>query len=254
MKKNIDSLTGALLAIWGSLMFLLTMLIFWIPIWLLIVFPEPKRSKIFIPMSRIWMRLFFFLSGLRLKVKGKENFAPGENYVVVCNHNSFMDVPLSSPFIPGANKTIAKHEFVKVPLFGMIYRRGSVLVNRKSEQSRKESYQAMRQVLEMGMHMCIYPEGTRNRSGEHLKSFQDGAFKLAVSTRKAIIPTLIFHTGLVLPANKPFYFRPIPIGIHFLEPVAVDEHTDAQELKERVYTIMWDYLESRKLGNGRYRL
>jgi 1-acyl-sn-glycerol-3-phosphate acyltransferase len=254
MKKTFDTIVGALLALWGSAMFLFTMLVFWIPIWLLILVPEPERTRRFIPLSRIWMRFFFILSGLRLTVKGREHFAPGENYVVVCNHNSFMDVPLSSPFIPGPNKTIAKHEFVKVPLFGLIYRRGSVLVNRKSEKSRKESYQAMRKVLESGMHMCIYPEGTRNRTGEHLKTFHDGAFKLAVSTGKAIIPAIIFHTGKVLPANRPFYFRPKPIGIHFLEPVNVDEQTDPQELKERVYRIMWDYLESRKLGNGYYRL
>jgi hypothetical protein len=50
----------------------------------------------------------------------------------------FMDIPISSPAIPSGNKTIAKIEMAKVPLFGILYKTGSVLVNRKSDQSRKE--------------------------------------------------------------------------------------------------------------------
>lgn len=254
MLKAFDKCKGFLLASWGALVFILTMLVFWIPMWLTIVLPEPKRTSVFIKLCRVWMYLFFFFSGLRLKVRGTEHFASNENYVVVCNHNSLMDVPLSSPFIPGANKTIAKDDFVKVPLFGMIYKRGSVLVNRKSEESRKESYQAMRQVLEMGMHMCIYPEGTRNRTGEPLKSFHDGAFKLAVSAQKSIIPAVIFNTGKSLPANKGFYFKPLPLAIHFLPPVDVHPDTDPQALKELIFKQMWTYIESRTNADGSYRL
>lgn len=254
MKKKIDLFIGKVMAVWFLIAFFTTMLIFWIPMWLTIFFADPKRTSDFIALSRMWMHVFFMFSGIRFTVRGQEHFASGENYVVVCNHNSFLDVPLSSPFIPGANKTIAKHEFSRIPLFGMIYKRGSVLVNRKSEQSRKESYQAMRKVLELGMHMCIYPEGTRNRSGEPLKSFHDGAFKLAVAAQKAIIPSVIFNTKKSMPANKGFYFKPYPLAIHFLPPVPVDDSTNPQELKEKVHKIMWDYIESRKNPNGDYRL
>ena len=254
MLQKLDKIKGMLLATWGAIVFILTMLIFWIPMWATKFLPEPKRTAVFIKICKVWMHVFFFFSGLRLKVRGTEHFAKDENYVVVCNHNSLMDVPLSSPFIPGANKTIAKDDFVKVPLFGMIYKRGSVLVNRKSDQSRKESYQAMHHVLELGMHMCIYPEGTRNRTGEPLKSFHDGAFKLAVSAQKSIIPTVIFNTGKALPSNKGFYFQPMRLAIHFLPPVEVDANTDAQELKDKVFKIMWAYIESRTNEDGSYRL
>src|SRR6185436_5631575 len=104
-------------------------------------------------------------------------FKNGENYIVVCNHNSFMDVPLTTPFIPGPNKTIAKIEMAKIPLFGLIYQRGSVLVDRKNEESRKNSYIKMKDVLQMGMHMCIYPEGTRNKTTAPLQPFHNGAFR-----------------------------------------------------------------------------
>ena len=184
----------------------------------------------------VWLRLV----GCPVKVKGKNNFAKGTAYIVTCNHNSLMDVPLSSPYIPGANKTIAKKSFAKIPLFGWFYSKGSVLVDRNSDASRRKSFEDMKRVLKQGMHMCIYPEGTRNRTNEPLKKFYDGAFKLAVETKTAIIPTLIFNTKKALPANKPFYFLPHKLEMHFLEAVIPGSNT-VEQLKEKVFAIMKEY-------------
>ena len=150
-----------------------------------------------------------------------------------------MDVPLSSPGIPGANKTIAKDEMAKIPLFGMIYKRGSVLVNRKSEESRRNSFLKMKEVLDLSLHMCIYPEGTRNKTSQPLQRFHDGAFKLAIETKKAVIPSLIFYTSKVLP-RKFFFFWPHKVEMHFLPAVPVDGKT-TQQLKEEVFEIMKTY-------------
>lgn len=187
------------------------------------------------------MGVFLPLIGCPLFVRGRKNFAPGETYVVVCNHNSLMDVPIATPAIPGGNKTIAKIEMAKIPIFGLMYRTGSVLVDRHSEKSRKDSYLEMRKVLEMGLHMCLYPEGTRNLTGQPLKSFHDGAFRLAIDSGKAIIPGIIFHTKKILPANKPFFLMPHKMEIHFLAPISARPGETTQSLKERVYKIMEDY-------------
>ncbi len=176
-----------------------------------------------------------------MRVKGRENFIKGENYIVICNHNSFMDVPVSSPAIPGGNKTIAKIEMSKIPLFGLLYKTGSVLVDRKSDHSRKESYNKMKEVLSMGLHMCIYPEGTRNKSAQPLKPFHSGAFRLSADTDKEIIPALIFNSRKVLPANKIFYAIPHKLEIHFLPGVKMNSNETTEQFKERVYGIMHDY-------------
>ena len=102
----------------------------------------------------------------------------------------------------------------------------------------------MKEVLDMGLHMCIYPEGTRNKSTEPLQRFHDGAFKLAVETKKQVIPAVIFHTRKVLP-RKTFYFWPHHVEMHFLAPVSVEEKT-VQQLKEEVFEIM----KSRLTANG----
>ena len=151
-----------------------------------------------------------------------------------------LDVPISCPFIPGANKTIAKKSFVKVPLFGWFYRKGAVLVDRKNEVSRRRSFEDMKRVLSLNMHMSVYPEGTRNRSDEPLKKFHDGAFKLAVSTGNAIIPAVILYSKKALPINKKFYFWPHRLEMHFLDAVPVNGQT-SEQLKEKVFGIMKEY-------------
>jgi 1-acyl-sn-glycerol-3-phosphate acyltransferase len=240
--KFIKEIAGRIFAIWAIVMFIATMLIMVIPFLLFSYWAKPPKNTLrFIKYSRVWMGIFLPLIGCPLFVRGRKNFAPGETYIVVCNHNSLMDVPIATPAIPGGNKTIAKIEMAKIPIFGMMYRTGSVLVDRKSDASRKDSYLQMRKVLDMGMHMCLYPEGTRNKTDQPLKSFHDGAFRLSIDSGKAIIPGIIFHTRKVLPASKPFYLMPHKMEMHFLPPIAPQPGDTTQTLKDRVYKVMWDY-------------
>ena len=232
-----------IIAVWALILFVFTLLPIAFLMWTIGVFDEPLRTKIFRQISIAWMSTFFFLTGCRLKVIGKKNFKPGEKYIVTCNHNSLMDVPVATPFIPAANKTIAKSSMAKIPLFGLIYKRGSILVNRNDKNSRKDSYRKMRNVLEMGMTMCIYPEGTRNKTDLPLKEFHDGAFKLAVETGTAIIPALIFHTKKVLPPGKYFYFWPAKMELHFLPPVSVSADDNYKLLNEKIFNLMTQYYE-----------
>src|SRR5581483_8883038 len=240
--KLIKEIAGRIFAIWAIVMFVATMLIFLIPFLLFsYTAKDPTKTNRFAAFARVWMGIYLPLIGCPLKVKGRKHFAPGENYVVVCNHNSFMDVPISYPAIPGGNKTIAKIEMARIPLFGLIYKTGSVLVDRKSEASRRESYLQMRRVLDMGLHMCIYPEGTRNLTDQPLKSFHDGAFRLAIDSGKSIIAGVIFNTRKVLPTSKSFFLMPRKMEIHFLPPIPVEQGDTAQSLKEKVYKLMHDY-------------
>ena len=162
--KTIKKILAPLLALWAIITFLITFIIIFIPSMFTWLIPDPKGQDIFIKIARLWMNVWLTLVGCPIKIKGKENFKKGNTYIITCNHNSLMDVPLSCPFIPGPNKTIAKNSFAKIPLFGFFYKKGSVLVDRKNEASRRQSFEKMKEVLSNGMHMSIYPEGTRNRT------------------------------------------------------------------------------------------
>lgn len=236
---------GAFWAVWGIITFAVTLLIIVIPVCITFIIKEPAGTEAFRQITKMWMTAWLTLIGSPLKVIGKKNFEKGKNYVVVSNHNSLMDVPVTTPFVPGANKTIGKTSFAKTPVFGWVYIRGTVLVDRENEESRRRSFEEMKKTLSQGLHMVIYPEGTRNRTADPLKFFHNGAFKLAVESQKDIVPVLIFNTKTVLPLNKTFYLWPHKLEMHFLPPVSSHD-ISSKDLKEKVFKIMWDYYEARR--------
>lgn len=241
MKKLFTNVFARFWALWGLLSFAATFLVIFIPAMFSYLMKEPGGQRYFLFISRIWMRVWLTLIGCPLSVKGKEHFRKGERYVVVYNHNTLLDVPLSCPFVPGPNKTIAKSSFARVPLFGWFYAKGSVLVDRSSDKSRSRSFEQMIQVLTTGMHMCIYPEGTRNRTDKPLKSFYDGAFRLAAQTGNSVVPGIIRGTKEAMPVNKAFYLLPRKLSLSFLPPVS-PAGLSVDELKNKVYDIMLNEL------------
>ncbi len=230
-------------ALWGLLLFVSTMFIaylFYIPCHFL---KQPAKANWHRHVSRVWIFIYLRLIGCPLKVKGANYFKGLPNCVIVSNHSSLMDVPVTTPFMPRANKTIAKKSFAGIPIFGWIYSFGSVLVDRNNDASRRKSFEDMKLVLDNHLDMVIYPEGTRNRTNEPLKSFYDGAFRLAVDTKKPIIPTLVFNTKKVMPAHKFFYMLPYKLEMHFL-PAVESTGCTTKELKEKIFKQMWDYYKA----------
>lgn len=230
--------------VYGMLLFAVTML----PVALLFfivrnLFSETVSSKVIQKTFQIWMGIYMPLIFCPVKHKGRSNFRKGQNYVVTLNHNTLADVPVSSPGIPGPNRTLAKVEMSKIPVFGYIYKSGSILVTRQDAQSRKESYGKMVEALQKGLHLCLFPEGTRNKTSEPLARFYDGAFKVAIMAKKPIIPGLIFGTKNILHPTKKMWAWPHNIEFHFLPEISTEglavEQTDM--LKQQVFQTMKEY-------------
>ncbi len=241
----IKRILGHIYFIYGMLLFLITMLIIsFIPACIALLFPEPKRAKIIHPTYNIWMRIFLPLVFIRVKRKGKELFKKNENYVVVFNHNSFVDIPVSMPWVPGPNKTLAKKEMVKIPIFGVIYKAGSILLDRKNAQSRKDSVIQMDQTLEkFKLHLTLFPEGTRNKTQAPLLPFYDGEFITAIKTQKTIIAGMIFNTKNILPNKPKLWAWPHNIQIHFIQKYTTTglSTQDKEVLKSRIRSDMEKY-------------
>ena len=243
--KLLRDILARVLAVWTLLVFASTMFIF---IWFYLIcylLPEPQKTRWHRQVSKLWMGLYLFLSGCRFKVTGKEVFDTTTNAVIVCNHNSLIDIPVSFPFLSRANKTIAKKSFSKIPIFGLIYTFGTVLVDRRDERSRKQSVDDMKKVLDTGLDMLIYPEGTRNRTNEPLKSFHNGAFKLAIDTNKPIIPVVLLNTKKILPAKPAMYFTPGKIQMDILPAIYPEGHS-IDSLKNKVFEIMANHYTANK--------
>jgi 1-acyl-sn-glycerol-3-phosphate acyltransferase len=243
--KMIIAVFGRIWALWGLFTFLITFfIIFPFSLITYLFYNKKKGQQYFNTLSRSWMRVWLFSIGCKIKINGLHYFNPDNCYIVVFNHNSMLDIPLSSPFVPGANKTIGKSSFSKIPLFGQFYRMGTVLVNRKNPASRKKSYEQMKDVLQQDMHMCIYPEGTRNRTDLPLKSFFDGAFKLSIDTQTNIIPCVLTGTKKALPPNRFLFLFPTTLSMEFLKPIA-PQRLSIQELNQKVFDTMLEVIHSK---------
>ncbi len=230
--------------VYGMLLFAITMLPVALCFWIArTFFNEHIAARIIQKGFQVWMGVYMPMVMCRVKHKGREHFKNGQNYVVTINHNSLADVPVSSPGIPGINKTLAKIEMAKIPIFGYIYASGSILVDRSNSRSKMDSLFKMVEALQKGFHLCLFPEGTRNKTKEPLAPFYDGAFKVAIKAQKPIIPALIFGTKSILHPSKKMWAWPHRIEFHFLPEISVEglKSADSEMLKNEVHQRMLDY-------------
>jgi len=239
----IKRVAGHVYFVYIAALFIATMLVVLLPVWISTLLPEPRRARFMHPLFKVWMDVY--LNGIFCPVRRRNThlFERGRSYVVVSNHNSFMDVPVTSPYIPGPNKTLAKAELARIPLFGVIYKAGSILVARKSEQSRRESFARMAEALDMGLHLCLYPEGTRNKTGEPIQPFYDGAFVTAIKAGAPVMPAVLTNTARILPRKPAMWAWPRPIRFEFLPPTETAGLSveDAGGLKETVRAQMLEH-------------
>ena len=244
---------GRIYYVYLALLFAVTM----IPVALIVFIQKSILSAEKFPTAlhstfRVWMGIFMPLIFCPVRHYGREKFEKGKNYVVVVNHNSFMDIPVSAPGVPVPSITLAKVEISKVPFFGYIYKQGTILLDRKDRKSRIESFSKMKSVLQSGLSLCLYPEGTRNKSGKLLGKFKDGAFRVAVESQTDIMIGVILGTKKILHPTKKMFAWPHRIEFHFLgtEETKTYAESDISTVRDGVRKRMLDFitLHKDKLG------
>jgi len=135
------------------------------------------------------------IGGIRIDVTGREQLDPQQRYIFMSNHISNLDPPLLLPLLPGRTSVFLKRSLMKIPVLGYAMRLGSFIpVDRDgSVESAKQSVETARQVLESGLHVMTFVEGTRSRDGR-LLPFKKGPFYLAMETGAPVVPISIWGT------------------------------------------------------------
>lgn len=193
---------------------------------------------------RGWSYVWLFLIGMRAKKVYRQRPDKRKNYIVVANHISYIDTPLIFRTIPFFVRPLAKKELAKIPLFGFLYKQMAVLVDRSDAGSKSKSIHMLRRTLQREGSIFIFPEGTFNETADPLKSFYDGAFRLALRTNTPILP-VIFPDSVKRWHYSSFWkWSPGINRAIFLPEVGVDEFepNDIQGLKKKVFDQMWQAL------------
>jgi 1-acyl-sn-glycerol-3-phosphate acyltransferase len=153
--------------------------------------------------SMVIVRTGYRLIGIRVAATGRENVPANTACIFMANHISNLDPPALLPSIPGRTSAFVKSSLMKVPVFGWGLRLGEfVPVERDGSISgAQESVAAARRVLEKGIHITTFVEGTRSRNGRMLP-FKKGPFYLAMQAGAPCIPVSIYGTESMMAKGK----------------------------------------------------
>jgi 1-acyl-sn-glycerol-3-phosphate acyltransferase len=170
----------------------------------------------------------------RFRVTGRRITDPRHPYVVVSNHESFVDILLIS-HLPWEMKWLSKVEMLKIPLVGWeMQLAGDVPVERGASRSALKAMVRCREVLRRRVSVIIFPEGTRSATGEMLP-FKDGAFRLAIDAGVPILPLVVWGTRTALRKHDWRVSR-ARAEVRVLDPVETTGMTtkDVDRLREQV--------------------
>ena len=187
---------------------------------------------------KYWAKSWLWLAGMPMKALSAK--PPTGRYVVVANHISYLDAVVVFAGLPGYFRALGKKEFSKVPLMGFLYRQVVIMVDRSSDHSRAKSMRLMWRVLKKESDILIFAEGTFNETGNPLKSFYDGAFRLAIDTQTPVLPVIFPDTLDRWHYSAWWKIWPGRNRVVYLDPVPVQNMTlaDLPELKQKVYSMM----------------
>ncbi len=200
---------------------------------------------------RYWSDCWFFAIGIRHRNLDSDLPDPAKQYVFVANHISYLDIPLILKTIRYHTvRALGKAEMKRVPVFGFIYRNTAVMVDRSNPEARAKSVKILKSVLNRGISIFIFPEGTFNETRRPLKNFYDGAFRIAIETQTPIKPILFLDTYTLYNYHSLFSLRPGRSRALFLPEIDTQGLTreDLPRLKQRVYDLMQESLVANKAG------
>ena len=180
--------------------------------------------------SQIIVRIGYRLVGIHIVAAGHENVPPATACIFMANHVSNLDPPALLPRIPGRTSAFVKSSLMKVPVFGWALRLSEfVPVSRDGSISGAQaSVAAARAVLEKGIHITTFVEGTRSPDGR-LLPFKKGPFYLAMQTLAPCIPVSIYGTEAMM-AKRSQRIRPGTAHIVFHPPVYPPQFATREEL------------------------
>jgi 1-acyl-sn-glycerol-3-phosphate acyltransferase len=166
----------------------ITPLIILLPFLLITTSKEKWYNATFF-LGKIWANIVLYGMGFFPKVTCNTTLDWNKSYMLTANHTSMIDIMMmiyvsKTPFV-----FIGKRELTKLPVFGLIYRRSCILVDRGNAKSRKDAFLEAQRRLKNGVSICIFPEGgVPDDIHKKLDEFKDGAFRLSIEHQIPIVP------------------------------------------------------------------
>ncbi len=237
-------------------LFLTIFVVIYVPIFALIwavTVPFDKKRVVVHYVSDLLSHMILWLCPLwKIEVEGLENVDKDTTYVIIPNHMSMFDIPLTAQ-IPIVFRYVTKEEVRKVPFIGLVsHLRGDIAIDRGGLASTKQMLYKCKKLLADGISIVIFAEGTRSKSGR-VEEFKEGAFISARAARVAILPVVIDGTwGIVNHAGFGLKM-PTRLRMKVLEPIPAADVKSMKlgDLKDRVHSVILE--EHKKMAPQMYK-
>jgi 1-acyl-sn-glycerol-3-phosphate acyltransferase len=197
-----------------------------------------------------WASLYTWTNpAWRVRIEGREKIRRDEAYVMVANHQSLLDIlVLFRLFVHF--KWVSKIENFRIPLIGWNMRHNGYIALRRGDRSSVvQMLTRCRETLAAGSSVMIFPEGTRSPDGR-LRAFKPGAFVLAKTTGRPILPIVVDGTASALPKRGFVLQGRHRIRVRVLDEIPAESFAaeSAEELALRVQALIGDALKERQLA------
>lgn len=161
------------------------------------------------------------LSGVKVVVKGEENISKDTAVLYVGNHRSYYDIILTYVRVPRPTGYVAKIEMLKIPLLSIWMKNLHCLfLDRKDIKQGLKTILAGVDLVKNGISVCIFPEGTRNKTKDTFLPFHDGSFKIAEKGGVPVIPMSIVNSSAVFEDHMP-KIRRSTVVIEYGKPIDI---------------------------------
>ncbi len=168
-------------------------------------------------------RCVLFLAGTSVTVIGEENVPKDEAVLYIGNHRSYFDIVMTYIRVPRLTGYIAKSEMLRIPLLSNWMKNLHCLF-----LDRQDIKKGMKTILEAiekvksGISICIFPEGTRNKTVDTFMEFHEGSFKVAEKTGCPIVPMAINNAGAIFEDHIP-KIKKTHVVIEYCKPIYVKD-------------------------------
>ncbi|MFC1726858.1 lysophospholipid acyltransferase family protein [candidate division KSB1 bacterium] len=175
----------------------------------------PLKILIHLLILRPFVKLLFGIN-----IYGKENLEGLKNFILISNHNSHLDLLLLFYCLPVSHITIthalAAEEYFsksKILFFFVNYLFNPVWVSRGDAKKSRKTADEMKNILDKGHNIIMFPEGTRGTAGV-IQPFKTGIGRLTVEYHNTpVVPVYLFGPERALPKT---YFLPVPIWMNVI--------------------------------------
>jgi 1-acyl-sn-glycerol-3-phosphate acyltransferase len=180
--------------------------------------PEKKPKMRWFRFARwcckVFCNLFF-----RINVYGRENVPDKGAFMLISNHQSYLDPVFCGIFLKRPLYFLARSSLWKNRFFGRLISS----VNTIPVNQGKADLTAMRKVigkLREGWGVCLFPEGTRTSDGK-ITAFKPGLGLLCRRGEAAVVPVMIDGAFECWPRHKKM-FSPGPIEVCYGEAIPAE--------------------------------